>query len=126
MFYIKVRGEFSAAHRIVGYPGKCGSIHGHRWEVIVEVKVDRLNKIGMGMDFSILKEKLQNIINSLDHRYLNEIEPFSSVNPTAENIAKFIYYALKEQMGEDFRLCSVEIFEGANSSVRYIEETTDA
>lgn len=126
MYYIRVKGDFSSAHRIVGYNGKCGFVHGHRWEVVVEVSVKKLNGLGMAIDFAYLKDKLQTILEMLDHKYLNDLEPFKKANPTAENLAKYIFDSLKPAVSDNYEMVSVEVFESPTSSVRYTEETPDA
>lgn len=85
MYYVKKRLEVSAAHRLkLSYPSKCTNLHGHNWIVTVECKARELNADGMVTDFSIIKDKINSL---LDHAVLNEVLPF---NPTAENIAKWI------------------------------------
>ena len=91
MFEIKVKAEFEAAHRIAGYPGKCDRLHGHNWVVEAAVRGCRLDSLGMLLDFKELKKALKEEVSQLDHRYLNELEPFGvALNPTAENLAHWI------------------------------------
>lgn len=98
MYNIKVEAYFSAAHNLRGYRGKCEELHGHNWKVEVVVEKDRLDKNGMVLDFRILKKKLNSILEKLDHRYLNRIPYFRRINPTSENIARYIYDNIKPQV----------------------------
>ena len=96
MYELTVIVEFEAAHRIVDYPGKCNRLHGHNWSVEVNVVGTKLNDLGMLIDFKELKKEVNQMIDRLDHYYLNEIEAFKIMNPTAENIAKYIYEELEK------------------------------
>ena len=116
MYSIKVEGYFSAAHNLRGYKGKCESLHGHNWKVEVELCADVLDKIGMLADFKIIKKQLNAVLEKLDHSYLNKLAYFKKVNPTSENIAKFIYdhLALKVE-GLDL----VRVWESRGCSATY-------
>ena len=85
MYYVKKRFEISAAHKLdLSYESKCTNIHGHNWIITVECRADELNENGMVTDFTHIK---QLVMGHLDHAYINEI---LNVNPTAENLAKWI------------------------------------
>ena len=86
MFKLVVKKEFSSAHILHGHPGDCKRMHGHNWIVEAKVEGDNINSIGMVIDFKDIKKSLANIISKLDHRFLNDIDPFTKDNPTAENI----------------------------------------
>ncbi|MDD5098084.1 MAG: 6-carboxytetrahydropterin synthase QueD [Candidatus Omnitrophica bacterium] len=116
MYKIKIEGDFSSAHNLRGYKGKCEELHGHNWKVEVVVAAAGLDKIGMVMDFKCLKEKLYEILDSLDHKYLNNISYFKKVNPTSENIAKYIYDLLKKEVTG---LYSVTVWESDKASATY-------
>ena len=94
MFEIKVISNFSAAHRLRNYKGKCEKLHGHNWRVESCISCAELDKAGMTIDFQDLKKNLNKVLKTLDHNYLNEIKPFKNINPTSENIAKFIFEQL--------------------------------
>jgi 6-pyruvoyltetrahydropterin/6-carboxytetrahydropterin synthase len=119
MFSVKVEGNFSSAHNLRGYKGKCEALHGHNWKVEAALASDSLNKTGMVIDFKILKRKLRNILEKLDHKYLNRIPYFQKINPTSENIAKYIYERLKA-----CRLSpkAVTVWESENSCATYSQE----
>lgn len=118
MYSVKVEGYFSSAHNLREYKGKCEELHGHNWKVEVLAESQKLDKAGMLMDFRILKEELNNCLDKLDHKYLNDIAYFKKVNPTSENIAKFIYDSLKSSIGN---LKSVTVWESHNSCATYYE-----
>lgn len=96
MFEVSVRFEFSSAHRLRNYKGKCENLHGHNWKVEAEVSSRKLDSIGMVIDFKELKMKTNKILDELDHTCLNDFPYFKKINPTSENIAKYIYDRLKQ------------------------------
>jgi len=118
MYSIKVEANFSAAHNLRGYKGKCEELHGHNWKVEVEALSDRLNNAGMVLDFKYLKNKLNRVLEKLDHKYLNNIPYFKKANPTSENIARYIYDHLKSQISN---IQSVTVWESENSAATYEE-----
>lgn len=125
MFEIKVSAEFEAAHRIAGYKGKCDRLHGHSWTVEAAVTGTRLDELGMLVDFKLVKGRLRELLETLDHMFLNDLEPFSAgINPTAENIAKYIYseMAKAEFLTEDIKLKYIQVWESPKSSVIYTED----
>lgn len=125
MFEIKVSAEFEAAHRIAGYKGKCDRLHGHSWTVEAAVTGTRLDELGMLVDFKLVKGRLREFLETLDHMFLNDLEPFSAgINPTAENIAKYIYseMAKAEFLTEDIKLKHIQVWESPKSSVIYTED----
>jgi 6-pyruvoyltetrahydropterin/6-carboxytetrahydropterin synthase len=118
MYNIKVEGNFSSAHNLRQYRGKCEELHGHNWKVEVVVCSDKLDKAGMLMDFKYLKRQLNNILESLDHKYLNNLKVFKKLNPTSENIARYIYDTLKSKIAS---LKSVTVWENSSCSATYEE-----
>jgi len=118
MYTIKVEAGFSAAHNLREYKGKCEDLHGHNWKIEVVAARAELDKTGMLLDFHFLKSKLSEVIADLDHKYLNEIACFHQVNPTSENIAKYIYDQLKPKVLE---LRSVTVWENSTCSATYGE-----
>lgn len=118
MYNIKVEADFSAAHNLRGYRGKCEELHGHNWKVEVVVTKDKLDKAGMVLDFKYLKQKLCRVVEQLDHKYLNKIPYFKKVNPTSENIARYIYDNLKAAVSG---IASVTVWENYNSCASYYE-----
>jgi 6-pyruvoyltetrahydropterin/6-carboxytetrahydropterin synthase len=118
MYNVKVEGNFSSAHNLRGYRGKCEELHGHNWRVEVVVAKDGLDKIGMLIDFKALKKKLHSVLDGLDHKHLNSLSYFKKVNPTSENIARYIYDKLSPQVSG---LKSVAVWESDNSCAVYQE-----
>ncbi len=121
MFEIFVRTQFSAAHHLKEYPGACRELHGHNWTVEACVAVAVLDEIGIAYDFKKLKQELKQIVTALDHHLLNELAPFQATNPTAENIAAYIFHTLKPQIAVPAQLVSIRVNESDNYSVVYSE-----
>ena len=118
MFEVSVKESFSGAHRLKGYRGKCESLHGHNWKIEAAAESETLDKTGMVMDFKLIKSELNKILEKLDHKYLNKLKPFDKTNPTSENIARFIYEALKRKVAG---LKSITVWENPTSSATYYE-----
>lgn len=116
MYSIKVETNFSAAHNLRGYKGNCDELHGHNWKVEAVVSKNKLDKPGMVLDFRFLKDRLNKVIEKLDHKYLNELSYFKKVNPTSENIAKYIYDRMRLEVPA---IESVTVWESENSSATY-------
>jgi 6-pyruvoyltetrahydropterin/6-carboxytetrahydropterin synthase len=91
MFQISVEETFSAGHALRGYKGKCENPHGHNYRVRVTIEGPELDSIGLLVDFTQVKQVLRGIIGALDHQFMNDLEPFRTVNPSAENLAKYFY-----------------------------------
>jgi len=98
MYRVNVRRHFDAAHALRGYNGKCENLHGHRWQVVVCVSSEELDETGLAYDFTVLKRELDAILDRFDHHNLNEVEPFSRINPSSEHIARTIYEALEARI----------------------------
>ncbi len=98
MFELSISTSFAAAHRLDNYQGKCEALHGHNWKVEVTVKAEHLNDIGIAIDFKDLKAITNRILDGLDHTCLNDIYPFTEINPSSENIAKYLYEELEKQL----------------------------
>ncbi|MHB8154473.1 MAG: 6-carboxytetrahydropterin synthase QueD [Candidatus Omnitrophota bacterium] len=118
MYSLKVQGAFSSAHNLRGYKGKCEDLHGHNWIVEIVISSAQLDDIGMVLDFKYLKKKLNACLEQMDHKYLNKLAYFDKVNPTSENIAKYIYKKLKPPIP---LLNCVTVWENSTSSATYEE-----
>jgi len=122
-YTMRIVTDFAAAHLLRDYAGVCNQLHGHNWKVEVNVTATALDKVGMGMDFKVIKDATRQLIGELDHRHLNEIPPFDTVNPTAENIAVYLYQRLSEQLNtETTRVSTITIWETERACVSYSEE----
>lgn len=123
MFEIEVSAAFEAAHFIRGYEGKCARLHGHNWRVEAIVRGEELDNLGMLIDFKILKTELNKILDSFDHRFLNELDTFAEENTTAENLARKIFKQLanSEIFSGSTKLHAVKVHESPNSCVTYYE-----
>jgi len=122
-FNLKVITEFAAAHWLRDYEGACSQMHGHNWKVEIEAEATSLDRLGMVIDFKALKEAARVVVSDLDHRVLNEVPPFDRKNPTAENIAAYLYQALCRQVGDPrIRVAAVTVWENDRACVRYLEE----
>jgi 6-pyruvoyltetrahydropterin/6-carboxytetrahydropterin synthase len=98
MYEVSVDETFAAAHKLRNYRGKCENLHGHNYKVRVTLAGKELDSTGLLYDFVHLKQAIQGVIRSLDHTYLNELPPFDVVNPSAENIARYIYDQTARQL----------------------------
>ena len=123
MYEIKIRGGFSAAHRLKGYKGKCENMHGHNWEVEAVFSSDKLNPLGMVVDFAVAKKILKQVLKNLDHSFLNRHPYFKKQNPTAELIARYIYKQLSRitKRKRSLGLKEVLVSETHNTYAKYSE-----
>lgn len=119
MFRAKVVGSFSAAHRLREYQGDCERLHGHNYRVEVVVSSPSLDAQGIVMDFRELKRLLKGVLDGLDHQYLNDLVPFGEKNPSAENIAKYLFETLSPLIRDPVRLFEVIVWENDASCVSY-------
>jgi 6-pyruvoyltetrahydropterin/6-carboxytetrahydropterin synthase len=117
-YTVAVIRTFSAAHALRGYKGRCEHLHGHNWKVRVAVAGKRLNETGMIVDFTDLKAWVDAEIAVLDHNFLNEVSPFTRLNPTAEQIAGFIFGRIKKKLPAGVQMAGVEVWESDTSSAR--------
>jgi 6-pyruvoyltetrahydropterin/6-carboxytetrahydropterin synthase len=117
LFEISATRHFAAAHQIRLYDGSLEPLHGHNWKVVVRVAADKLDEIGVVMDFHALDGLLGEITSPMHNSNLNDHPAFSSANPTTENVAFHIAGNLK--LPEKVRLTSVEVWETPENSVVY-------
>ena len=123
VFEVYVKTHFSAAHSLKGYQGDCARVHGHNWIIEVFVRCEDLNEIGIGIDFRDVKEGVKEVIQGLDHFNLNELPTFKEVNPTSENIAKFLYRELASKLNSNkVKVSRVKVSETPGAGAFYWEE----
>ena len=122
-YLLKVATEFASAHTLRAYPGACSRMHGHNWKVELEVVATALDDVGMGIDFKQMKSAANEVGDRLDHRYLNDLDPFTEINPTAENIAAYMYREIAAKLNSDtIRVAAVTLWETDRACVRYSQE----
>ncbi len=120
MFEVTVKDHIASAHQLHGYDGPCKNMHGHTWHVEVTVMGEELDAIGLLTDFKVLKGKLKEVLGPIDHACLNDLPAFKDINPSTENLARYIYR-------EFFKVCSplklktVQVWESDTASVIYYE-----
>ena len=122
MYKITVEEDFSSAHHLRDYEGKCASLHGHNWKVRLTVCATELDERGISMDFGWLKKFLAGLIRRFDHVDLNRTPPFDKLNPTAENIARTIYELAKAELPDKITVDKVVLWESERNRVEYAEE----
>lgn len=118
-YEIIVESSFSAAHHLKGHKGKCETMHGHNWKIQVAFNSNKLNKIGLVLDFGEAKELLNKILDELDHKDISEIDFFKKNNPTSELIAKFIFIKLDNLIKSKATLKKVSVWETPTSCASY-------
>ncbi|HFE39068.1 MAG TPA: 6-carboxytetrahydropterin synthase QueD [Gammaproteobacteria bacterium] len=122
-YTLKVVTDFAASHALRNYEGACQRLHGHNWKVEVEVKASQLNETGMAIDFKQIKTATHEVLEGLDHYHLNEIPPFDKVNPTAENIACYLYQEITKHLNhQHVSVSAVTVWETDRACARYSEE----
>ena len=98
MYELKVVSNLAAAHQLRNFEGQCENLHGHNWRIEVYVAGDDLQENGILIDFKLIKKATEKVIQELDHRFLNELEGFRDINPSSENIARYIYESLSRDL----------------------------
>lgn len=124
MYKLMIESSFSSAHQLRGYKGKCENLHGHNWRVQIYVTSNQLNDIDLVIDFHELKDMTNQIISKLDHTVLNNVYPFTDLNPSSENIAKWIFELLKEKIAKysGIEVSAVTVWESPTASATYYED----
>lgn len=120
-FEVMIERNFSSAHQLRGYKGKCENLHGHNYKIEIYARGSELNNIGLLVDFVELKEAADELVIYLDHKNLNELEPFvAEQNPSAENLARFILQRLAARLDDDrVKIFKVRCFETPTSVATY-------
>jgi 6-pyruvoyltetrahydropterin/6-carboxytetrahydropterin synthase len=125
MFEVTVEDSFAAGHYLRNYRGKCENPHGHNYKVRVTLAGRELDKAGLLLDFKDLREVMRQVIDRLDHQMLNDIEPFKDLNPSAENLAKYLYdqtnRGLRQITNERVHVKDVTVFETDTTTAKYSE-----
>ena len=125
MFEVTVEDSFAAGHYLRNYRGKCENPHGHNYKVRVTLAGRELDKAGLLLDFKDLREVMKHVIDRLDHQMINELAPFTEINPSAENLAKYFYEEsnsrLQRVTNGRVRIKQVTIFETDETTATYSE-----
>ena len=122
MFQVSVEETFSAGHALRGYRGKCENVHGHNYRVQITLEGPELDQIGLLVDFTHVKRVIRELIQRLDHQFINDLEPFRTVNPSAENIAKYFFEEVSKELQEmppGAMVKDVVIWETDTASAKY-------
>ena len=123
MFELTITSQFAAAHQLRNFKQKCERLHGHNWRVDVSIRSPELDSIGLVRDFGEIKETTRQLLQELDHRFLNEIPPFDDLNPSSELLARHIFKRLSERINAGpLRVSRVSVWESENSCASYWEE----
>jgi 6-pyruvoyltetrahydropterin/6-carboxytetrahydropterin synthase len=122
MFEVAVEQGFASAHALRNYKGRCENVHGHNWKVRVVIEGEKLDQTGLLVDFLDVKSLMGEIVDRIDHQFLNEIPPFDVVNPSAENIAEYFYQQMARRLDATpvpVRIREVKIWETEIQSATY-------
>lgn len=122
MYELKIISHFAAAHQLREFEGKCEKLHGHNWKIEVFVTGTKLGKDGLLIDFKLIKEATKRVIDELDHQFLNELEPFKTLNPSSENIACYLFTYLSQALNRDhIKVSKVTAWESETACATYIQ-----
>lgn len=120
MYELKILAHFAAAHQLRGVEGGCERLHGHNWKVEVFVSGDKLDENGLLIDFRDIKDKTALLMEKLDHQFLNDLEPFVTLNPSSENISRHIFELLSHELNSDhIRVSKITVWESDSSCASY-------
>jgi len=126
MYELKIITEFSAAHNLRNFRGKCEALHGHNWKVEVVLSGKNLDDSGVVLDFAEVKAATSEIMSEIDHRYLNDLPFFMENNPSSENIARYIFHRLQEKIDNDrVRIRRVTAWESQDACASYLGDSAD-
>jgi 6-pyruvoyltetrahydropterin/6-carboxytetrahydropterin synthase len=121
MYELRVITYFAAAHQLRHFRGKCEKLHGHNWKIEVYIEGEKLNDIGLLIDFKDVKNATSKILEDLDHSFLNELPPFKDQNPSSENIAAYIFRELGDELNDTrIKVSKVTAWESDFASATYI------
>ena len=125
MFVVSVQAHYDSAHFLRRYHGKCERLHGHRYVVEVALAKDEIDETGIAFDFVDVKRELRELADSLDHQNINDIQPFTEIEPSAENQARWFHDELKRRLPAEMAaaLLYVRVWETPNQWAQYTERT---
>jgi 6-pyruvoyltetrahydropterin/6-carboxytetrahydropterin synthase len=122
VYELKIITQMAAAHQLREFEGKCEKLHGHNWKIEVCVAGQNLAHNGILIDFKLIKEAAHKVVHDLDHSFLNELEWFKSLNPSSENIARYIFQSLSKELNDArVRVSKVTAWESDSACASYSE-----
>ena len=123
MYEVKIVTQFAAAHRLENFKGKCEGLHGHNWKVEVFLVGQELDHAGLLMDFGVVKARTKQLLEEIDHKYLNELAAFQDRNPSSENLARYLYERLGALFnGDRVKIHRVDVWESDTSCASYYQD----
>jgi 6-pyruvoyltetrahydropterin/6-carboxytetrahydropterin synthase len=123
MYELKIITQFAAAHRLENFYGKCEALHGHNWKVEVFLAGERLDRAGLLLDFGVVKAKAREVLEEIDHKYLNELSAFKEQNPSSENLARYLFQRLSDTLNRDgVTVRRVNVWESDTSCAAYYQD----
>ena len=123
MYEVKIVTQFAAAHRLENFNGKCEALHGHNWKVEVFLVGEDLDDAGLLMDFGVVKARTKEVLEEIDHKYLNELAAFQDRNPSSENLACYLYERLRAIFnGDGAKVRRVDVWESDTSCASYYQD----
>jgi 6-pyruvoyltetrahydropterin/6-carboxytetrahydropterin synthase len=126
MYELTIKTGFSAAHSLRDYEGPCSRLHGHNWVIEVVVSGEVLQRNGILVDFADVKKATSELLSRLDHTNLNETPPFDTVNPTSENLARWLYEQVGDRLNaRGLKVTRVNVREAETSCASYVEDTIE-
>jgi 6-pyruvoyltetrahydropterin/6-carboxytetrahydropterin synthase len=122
MYELRIISQFAAAHQLSGFEGGCENLHGHNWKIEVTVTGMELGKNGLLIDFKLIKEATKRALDELDHKFLNELDAFRSLNPSSENIARHVFESISRSLkSQELRVSKVTAWESDSACASYLE-----
>ena len=122
MYELKIVSQLAAAHQLRDFEGQCENLHGHNWKIEVYVTGHALEENGILLDFRVVKQATQKVLQGLDHKFLNELAPFKEANPSSENIARYIFESLAKDLNNSkVRVSRVSAWESDSACATYTE-----
>jgi len=123
MYELKILTQFSAAHRLENFYGKCEALHGHNWKVEVFLQGRELDDAGLLMDFGVVKARVNEVLEEIDHKYLNELPAFKEQNPSSENLARYLFERLAAVLNRSgAQVSRVNVWESDTSCASYYQD----
>jgi 6-pyruvoyltetrahydropterin/6-carboxytetrahydropterin synthase len=123
VYELKVITQFAAAHRLENFYGKCEALHGHNWKVEVFIQGERLDEAGLLLDFGVVKAQARQVLEEIDHKYLNELPAFRHQNPSSENLARYLFERLAAALNRDgVKVSRVNVWESDTSCASYYQD----